>query len=124
MDKTEKRIKLALTNITEDAARLKALAGAKGFAGVDWSIRALPETPGDESSLKEKISLLEPLEVRYHVALENTDLGDFHRESADRALKALLRVCRLVSSLGGRFVTNPRGVRPRLHPGSLLGEDH
>jgi sugar phosphate isomerase/epimerase len=59
----------------------------------------------DEARLGEKVALLAPLEVRYHLALEETDLGDSHRKKADRALKTLLRVCRVVSRLGGRFMT-------------------
>lgn len=106
-EKPEQGIKLAMCNITDDAASLKEFALAHGFGGVDWSIRTanLPMSQEDEARLKEKVALLAPLEVRYHLALEETDLGDSDRKKADRALKTLLRVCRAIADLGGRFVT-------------------
>lgn len=86
---------------------LRHFALEHGFEGVDWSFTAesLPRSPGQESAFSKTIADLYPLEIRYHCALRNTDLGDLHNEQAKSALDMFRRACRLVSKLGGHFLT-------------------
>jgi sugar phosphate isomerase/epimerase len=99
--------RIACCNFIADVHELREFAFRHGFAGVDWTftMERLPRTPREESSLVETISKLHPLEVRYHCALNRIDLGDLEMERAEKALEILRRVCRLVSKVGGKFLT-------------------
>jgi sugar phosphate isomerase/epimerase len=99
--------KIACCNFIPDVNELKEFALRHGFSGMDWTftMESLPRTPREESSLVETISKLHPLEVRYHCAFTRMDLGDVEAERAEKALEFLWRVCRLVSKLGGKFLT-------------------
>jgi sugar phosphate isomerase/epimerase len=99
--------KLACCNFIPDVKHLKEFALEHGFEGVDWSFTPenLPRSPREESALVKTISSLHPLEVRYHCAFKRTDLGDANAEEAENAMRVFRRVCRLVSKLGGRFLT-------------------
>jgi sugar phosphate isomerase/epimerase len=99
--------KIACCNLIPQVEELKGFALRHGFAGVDWTftMETLPRTPREESSLFDTIARLHPLEVRYHCALSRVDLGDLDAGEAEKALKILRSVCRLVSKLGGQFLT-------------------
>jgi sugar phosphate isomerase/epimerase len=100
-------LKLACCNFIPDPQLLRTFALEHGFQGIDWTftLENLPRTPGEESSLVQSVSHLQPLEVRYHCALEKTDLGDENMEARRDALRVFRHVCRLVSKLGGRYLT-------------------
>lgn len=99
--------KLACCNFIPKVNVLKKFALEHGFAGIDWSFRQenLPRSPAEESALANTISSLHPLEVRYHCAFKKIDLGDVDDENSKEAMSLFRRVCRLVSKLGGRFLT-------------------
>lgn len=99
--------KIACCNLIPDVRELKNFALHHGFSGVDWTfaMETLPRTLREESSLVETIAEIEPLEVRYHCALSRVDLGDLEDDEAEKALKVLRGVCRLVAKLGGHFLT-------------------
>jgi sugar phosphate isomerase/epimerase len=98
---------LACCNFLPKAAELRVFALDHGFQGVDWSFRRddLPQTPAEEDELADSLAALSPLEVRYHCALENADLGDEDSLRAHAANRLLKHVCRLVARLGGRHLT-------------------
>ena len=104
--------KLACCNFIRDIHKLKAFAQANGFEGIDWSfhIKSLPKNPAEETALFKAISSLYPLEVRYHCAFPKTDMGDDDREKAAAAEDIFRSVCRLVSKLGGGFITMHIGL--------------
>jgi sugar phosphate isomerase/epimerase len=98
---------IACCNFIPDRDALKEFALRHGFSGVDWTftVETLPRTPREESALVDTIAGLYPLEVRYHCALSRVDLGDLEMERAEKALRILRGVCRLVWKLGGKFLT-------------------
>jgi sugar phosphate isomerase/epimerase len=99
--------KIACCNFIPYVEELKGFALRHGFAGVDWTFttEGLPRTPREESALVDTIAGLHPLEVRYHCALRRVDLGDLDADEAEKAFKVLRGVCRLVSKVGGKFLT-------------------
>lgn len=99
--------KLACCNFIPETTLLKEFALEHGFDGVDWSftLEDRPRSPAEESSLAKTISDLYPLEVRYHCAFKKTDIGDVSQAEAQNAVRIFESVCRLVSKLGGRFLT-------------------
>ena len=72
---------------------------------MEFHAEELPRRPQEESSLVQTISGLSPLEVRYHCGFWKTDLGDVDPDKAKEAMTVFQYVCRLVSKLGGRFLT-------------------
>lgn len=99
--------KLACPNFTKDRERLRRFALECGLDGVDWSLRLedLPQSPREASRLVREVAHLKPLEVRYHAALANVDLGDEDAEKAREALRLFENVCLLVSKLNGESLT-------------------
>lgn len=106
------RPKLACCNFLSDGKLLKEFALEHGFDGVDWSLTAetLPTNLKEEKALMRTIADLRPLEVRYHSFFEGIDLGDDEEEEADRAMEVFLRATRLVSRLGGKYLTMHIGL--------------
>jgi sugar phosphate isomerase/epimerase len=100
-------VRLACCNFLPEVAALKEFALTQGFDGVDWSFfpEDLPGSPAAESSYVKAISLLHPLEVRYHCPFNNMDLGNENPAEAQKAKQVFRRVCRLVSKVGGRVLT-------------------
>ncbi|MBW2108665.1 MAG: TIM barrel protein, partial [Deltaproteobacteria bacterium] len=98
---------LAICNFLSDPDDLKALALDNGFGGVDWSfdLDALPETPPEISRWAQRISALDPLEVRYHCPFYQLDLGHDDPGEAQKAATVFQRIIRLVSKARGRFLT-------------------
>lgn len=99
--------KLACCNFISEAESLKEFALEHGFNGIDWSFiqENLPRSPSEESALVKTISSLHPLEVRYHCAFKKIDLGDLDDEKSKNGMNIFRQICRLVSKLGGRFLT-------------------
>jgi sugar phosphate isomerase/epimerase len=99
--------KLACCNFIDDIRQLRAFALDHGFAGVDWTF-SQPEVfrqPTAEADFMRAIQSLHPLEVRFHCAFAQTDLGDEDPVQAASALRTFQAVCRLVSRLKGRYIT-------------------
>lgn len=101
------RPRLACCNFFSDGKLLREFALDHGFDAVDWSLTAetLPQDRNEEKALVKAIAELHPLEVRYHGSFEGIDLGDDEEEEAERAMGVFLRAARLVSRLGGRYLT-------------------
>ncbi|MBW1803709.1 MAG: sugar phosphate isomerase/epimerase [Deltaproteobacteria bacterium] len=104
--------KIVCCNFIKDIHELKTFAQGIGFDGIDWSFytKSLPKNPAEESALFKAISSLYPLEVRYHCAFPRTDMGDDDHEKAGEAEDIFRSVCRLVSKLGGEFITMHIGL--------------
>lgn len=102
-----KRPRLACCNFIPEVDDLRQFALDLGFSGIDWTFTLdhLPDRRGGEAKLARTLSRLHPLEVRYHLAFQGLDLGDEDPEKAKRALQVFQEACRLISKLGGRFVT-------------------
>jgi sugar phosphate isomerase/epimerase len=100
-------VRLACCNFLPDVKALKEFALTHGLDGVDWSFfqEDLPGSPAAESALAQSISRLHPLEVRFHCPFSNLDLGNENPAEAHQARRILRRVCRLVSKVGGRYLT-------------------
>ncbi|MEJ2716315.1 MAG: sugar phosphate isomerase/epimerase [Deltaproteobacteria bacterium] len=101
------RPKLACCNFLSDTTLLREFALEHHFDGIDWSFtfENLPQSPSEEYALVPTISSLYPLEVRYHCAFKHTDLGDIDAEEARNAGSVFRKVCKLVSKVGGRYLT-------------------
>jgi len=99
--------KLAMNNILSDPRSLKEFAVENAFSGIEWSfyLETIPRTPTEVTRWVEDISLLAPLEVRFHCPFHQVDLG--HDDPAERdAAEALFRhIVYLVSKAGGRYLT-------------------
>ena len=101
------RPKIACCNFMGDVKQLRAFALDHGFDGVDWTFTNpdFPLSPAAQTELIHAVQSLHPLEVRFHCAFSQTDLGDEDPEQAAAALRTFQAVCRLVSKLQGRYIT-------------------
>lgn len=99
--------KLAMCNIFSDASKVKNFARAHRFFGIDWSfdLDRLPETPLQESRWAKDQAMLAPLEVRYHCPFYRIDLGHVDPALAEKAESTFRRIIRLVSKVGGRYLS-------------------
>ncbi len=99
--------KLACCNFINQAKQLHEFARDHGFAGVDWTFvdPDLPLHPAAVREMQQVLQTLSPLEVRYHCAFAQTDLGDDDPAKAALALKIFQATCRLVAAVGGRYLT-------------------
>jgi len=99
--------KLIMCNIFPDAGQVTAFALKHGFDGIDWSFELdrLPETPVEESRWARSQALLKPFEVRYHCPFYQLDLGHDDPSAAKRAEAVFQRIIRLVSKVGGRYLS-------------------
>ncbi len=106
------QIKLALCNFQNDIDDTRRFALMHGFSGVDWTLKVedLPENPLSELRLMRKISGLSPLEVRFHCAFREVDLGDGDPERSRAAMDLFRKACRLVHDVGGRYLTIHLGL--------------
>lgn len=99
--------RLACCNLFPDVKHLREFALDHEFDGVDWTLKPedLPSNRSQAEHLLQTISVLKPLEVRYHLFFKHTDLG--HRDSAksESAMRSFRSACRIVSELSGRFMT-------------------
>lgn len=99
--------KIALCNLFDDIKELKAFALDNNFSGIDWSfnVEELPTSPLEETRWIERLSVLNPFEVRYHCPFMKVDLGHEDSSEVSSALTLFQRVIRLVSKANGRFLT-------------------
>ena len=99
--------KLAVANIYKENEKLKSFAQEQGFSGIDWSFDAdlLPKTPAEESQWVKDITSLSPLEVRFHCPFYQIDLGHDDPQHAKVADTLFRKIIRMVSKVGGRFLT-------------------
>jgi len=98
---------LACCNFMPSVDHLRQFALDLGFAGIDWTftLENLPGDPAGEAELAKALSRLHPLGIRYHLAFQGMDLGDEDPDKARQAGQVFQAACRLISKLGGRFVT-------------------
>jgi len=101
------RPKIACCNFVPDAKHLREFALNHGFDGVDWTLSPedLPKNGTQPLSLMRRISVLRPLEVRYHLSFKLADLGHRDKREAENAVMFFDQACHLVSRLGGRLMT-------------------
>jgi sugar phosphate isomerase/epimerase len=99
--------KLVMCNFFSDMEELRTFAHEYGFSGIDFSfnLQKLPETPAQESQWVKDISTLAPLEIRYHCPFDRIDIGHDDPEQARAAKDLFCRVVRLISKVGGRYIT-------------------
>lgn len=99
--------KSAMCNIFSDVREMKAFAVENGFAGIEWSFHLdeIPETPSDQSKWVAEQTVLAPMEVRYHCPFYQTDLGHDDPAEAKIAENLFQNIIRLVSKVGGRYMT-------------------
>jgi len=98
---------IVMCNIFPGAEKVKAFALKKGFEGIDWSfdLDRLPQTPLQESRWAKEQAGLAPFEVRYHCPFYQIDLGHDDPALAAKADAVFRRIIRLVSKVGGRYLT-------------------
>ncbi len=99
--------KLAMCNIFPEVEKVRAFALENGFSGIDWSfdLEDLPETPLHESRWAREQGMLTPFEVRYHCPFHQIDLGHDDPALAAKADAVFRRIIRLVSKVGGRYLS-------------------
>jgi sugar phosphate isomerase/epimerase len=99
--------RITCCNFIDDVKHLRAFALDHGFDGVDWTLPNpdFPLQPAVEADLIRAVQSLHPLEVRYHCAFPQTDLGDEDPDQAAAALRTFQAVCRLLAKLNGRYMT-------------------
>jgi len=99
--------KLVMCNIFPEVNGLRGFARENGFIGIDWSfdLDRLPETPMQESRWARDQAVLSPLEVRYHCPFYQIDLGHDDPVLAEEAEAVFRRIIRLVSKVGGRYLS-------------------
>ena len=99
--------KLVMCNIFPEVDRLRDFALENGFTGIDWSfdLELLPDTPLRESRWAKEQAMLAPLQVRYHCPFYQIDLGHDDPVWAKKAETIFRRIIRLVSKVGGRYLS-------------------
>ena len=99
--------KLVMCNFFSETEKLGRFACEYGFSGIDFSfdLKQFPKTPAQESRWVKDILALGPLEVRYHCPFERIDLGHDDPEKAKEAEVLFKRIIRLISKVGGRYIT-------------------
>ncbi len=101
------RPKLACCNFLPEAAKLRELALDLGLEGIDWTLpaAAVSRGPRAEGELARDLRALSPLEVRFHLAFPGVDLGAEDPGEVRQAQGLYREACRLISKVGGRYVT-------------------
>jgi sugar phosphate isomerase/epimerase len=96
-----------MCNIFPDPKTLKEFARKHGFSGVDWSfeLESLPKTPVEASKWCDHLSILAPLEVRFHCPFSQVDLGENDPSQAGAAEALFRRIIHLVSRAEGKVLT-------------------
>ncbi|MCE5333136.1 MAG: sugar phosphate isomerase/epimerase [Desulfobacteraceae bacterium] len=104
--------KLAMCNFIPDNAELLRFAREHGFSGIDWTITldCLPDSVLEEARLQSMISGFQDLEIRYHCAFRDTDLGDEDDSKAAMAMENFRKASRVIAGLGGRHMTVHLGL--------------
>ncbi len=99
--------KLVMCNIFPEVERVRGFALENGFTGIDWSfdLDRLPETPVEGTRWAKGQAILSPIEVRYHCPFYRIDLGHDDPVLAKKAEAVFRRIIRLVSKVGGRYLS-------------------
>lgn len=99
--------KLAMCNFITDLNRLKQFAIDHKFDGIDWSfdLDHLPRGPAEYSRLAKFLSVLEPLELRFHCPFMKVDIGHENSSDGKMAVRTFQRIIQLVSKTGGKYLT-------------------
>lgn len=99
--------KVVMCNIFPKVHQVREIAIENGFTGIDWSfdLEQLPETPLEESNWAREQAILSPFEVRYHCPFYQIDLGHDDPSLAKKAEAVFHRILRLVSKVGGRYLS-------------------
>jgi len=99
--------KLVMCNIFPEVEQVRKFAVENRFNGIDWSfdLDRLPETPLQESQWAKEQAMLAPFEVRYHCPFYQIDLGHDDPALAAKADAVFRRIIRLVSKVGGRYLS-------------------
>ena len=98
---------VVMCNIFPEVHQVREFAIENGFMGIDWSfdLEQLPETPLQESNWAREQAILSPFEVRYHCPFYQIDLGHDDPSLAEKAEAVFHRIIRLVSKVGGRYLS-------------------
>lgn len=110
--------KLACCNFLPNVEHLREFAMDYGFSGVDWTLKPgdLPQNRSQFWNLAEKISVLKPLEIRYHLFFRKLETGHVDPAQANDATRTFHQAVQLISALGGRFMTVHVGLgRDSMH---------
>lgn len=101
------RPKVVMCNIFSEIHELKTFVSDHAFSGIDWSFElgSIPATPAEETKWVQNISILAPLELRYHCPFYKTDLGHQDQDKAKEAGILFERIIRLVSKAGGKVLS-------------------
>ena len=107
--------KLACCNFIPKVSELREYSLDYGFSGVDWTFTPedLPCSDVQERELMRNLLSLRPLEIRYHLFFVEKEIGrkDFAQAAVERSL--FLMACRVISRLGGKYVTVHVGLDRR-----------
>lgn len=107
--------KLACCNFIPRFNELREFSLDYGFYGVDWTFTPddLPSSDVEERELMKNLLSLRPLEIRYHLFFVEKEIGrkDFTQGTMERGL--FFRACRVISHLGGKYVTVHVGLDRR-----------
>ncbi|MGC8603415.1 MAG: TIM barrel protein [Desulfomonilaceae bacterium] len=107
--------KLACCNFIPKVKELREYSLDYGFSGVDWTFTPedLPSSEIQENDLIAKHSSLRPLEIRYHLYFVEKEIGRRDIQHANMDNEIFFRACRVISRLGGRYVTIHIGLDRR-----------
>ena len=99
--------KLAMSNFITDLDRLRQFAVQHGFNGIDWSfdLEHLPRGPAEDSRWVKYLSVLKPLELRFHCPFMKVDIGHENTGNGMRAVGIFQRIIQLVSKADGKYLT-------------------
>jgi sugar phosphate isomerase/epimerase len=99
--------KLAMCNFITDMERLRRFAIENRFEGIDWSfdLEHLPRGPAEDSRWVNLLSVLEPLEIRFHCPFMKVDIGHEDSGKGKKAVGIFQRIIQLVSKAGGKYLT-------------------
>ncbi len=107
--------KLACCNFIPRFNELREFSLHYGFYGVDWTFTPddLPSSDVEERELMKNLLSLRPLEIRYHLFFVENEIGrkDFTQGTMERG--PFFRACRVISHLGGKYVTVHVGLDRR-----------
>ncbi|MDR3603468.1 MAG: sugar phosphate isomerase/epimerase [Syntrophaceae bacterium] len=107
--------KLACCNFIPKVSELREYSLDYGFSGIDWTFTPedVPSSDVEETDLMRNLLSLRPLEIRYHLFFVEKEIGrkDFAQATMERGL--FFRACRVISRLGGKYVTIHVGLDRR-----------
>ena len=99
--------KLACCSNIAGVDRLPEFVQEHGFDGVEWTFAPQDLEPEAQNRRvqAQKLAAGLGLEVRFHAALDNVDIGHADPEEARKSLTLFQQVCDLTAEAGGKFLT-------------------